>query len=446
MGCGGLTSGCKQTHRKHEALEAAETAWADWETEWVAAVKVMGLGAATLPEAVAVQLDTIDRMREIAVEVNQLRHERIDKIERDIDVFAQDVKALVAAVANDLVRVSAGEAVLELERRLDEAKRSREQRKNKDNAISSLQKKIEDYGTSGREARETIHHLQEAAAVKDIEQLNAAIQSSDRLRKLESERARVMDALALEGDGLSLDELNNECNAIDIDQVAAREQTLERELKELRARIMQAAELRARTRSVFDAVGGDSLAADAAAARQAALTEMREVAEHYVYVRSAATLLQWAIDRYRREKQAPLLKRASEIFSILTGASFGRLQVEFDVHDHAQLTGLRPDGELVRVGGMSTGTADQLYLALRVASVEDYLERANALPFVADDLFINFDDARAAAGFEILGQLSTKTQIVFFTHHQHLVEVAKATLGASINIVSLFKPQFAIAA
>lgn len=74
------------------------------------------------------------------------------------------------------------------------------------------------------------------------------------------------------------------------------------------------------------------------------------------------------------------------------------------------------DGELVRVSGLSTGTADQLYLALRVASVDDYLDRANALPFVADDLFINFDDARAAAGFEVLCQLSRKTQVLFFTH------------------------------
>ncbi|MEZ4546559.1 MAG: hypothetical protein R3B51_02035 [Thermodesulfobacteriota bacterium] len=40
---------------------------------------------------------------------------------------------------------------------------------------------------------------------------------------------------------------------------------------------------------------------------------------------------------------------------------------------------------------MSDGTADQLYLALRIAAIEDYLERSNALPFVADDLFINFD-------------------------------------------------------
>jgi hypothetical protein len=54
--------------------------------------------------------------------------------------------------------------------------------------------------------------------------------------------------------------------------------------------------------------------------------------------------------------------------------------------------------------------------------------------------------SRAAAGFKVLGQLGTKTQILFFTHHQHLVEIAKATLGKSINIVSLFEPQSAIAA
>ena len=95
---------------------------------------------------------------------------------------------------------------------------------------------------------------------------------------------------------------------------------------------------------------------------------------------------------------------------------------------------------------MSTGTADQLYLALRVASVEDYLGRANALPFVADDLYINFDDARAAAGFEVLGQLARKTQILFFTHHRHLVQIAQATLGSSVAVVSLMDDKTASAA
>ena len=423
--------------RKATALEAAAAAWRAWRVEWTAAIQILGLAADTQPEAATAHLDAIDQMREIAVQIHQLRHERIEKIETDIEVFAQDVAALVGLVATDLAKLTPAEAVLELERRLEAAKRIRAQQKTKEAEISTLQKKIEEYNASGREARETIQQLQQVAAAKDVDQLKAAIGNSDKLRELASERVLVLGALAEQGDGLALTELNIECAAVDIDQVGAREQTLDQDLKDLRGRLTAAAEHRTQTRGAFDAIGGDDRAAEAAAARQAALAELREVAEQYVRVRSAATMLQWAIERYRREKQAPLLKRAGQIFATLTGGSFGDLRVEFDANDKAQLAGLRSGGELVGVGGMSTGTADQLYLALRVASVEDYLDRADALPFVADDLFINFDDARAAAGFEVLGQLASKTQILFFTHHRHLVEIAERTLGKSVNVVSL---------
>lgn len=431
--------------RKTTALETAKAAWTDWQTEWAAALKLLGLTVGTQPEAATAQLDAIDQMREIAVKIHQLRHERIEKIERDIEVFTQDVAALVTVIATDLVKLSPEDAVLELERRLETAKRIREQQRNKDEAISALKQKIDECETTGREARETIQYLQKAAMAEDIDQLKGAIHNSDKFRELENERSRVMGVLVKEGDGLSLPELKTECEAVNIDQVSAREQKLEQDLKELRARLTEAAEHRTQTRSAFEAIGGDDRAADAAAVRQAALAEMRDVAEQYVRVRSAATLLQWAIERYRREKQAPLLKRAGQVFATLTGGSFSDLRVEIDEQDHAQLAGVRPNGGLVRVGGMSTGTADQLYLALRVASVEDYLDRAGALPFVADDLFINFDNDRAAAGFKVLGQLSRKTQILFFTHHRHLVEIAQATLGQSVAVVSLIEETGALA-
>ena len=76
----------------------------------------------------------------------------------------------------------------------------------------------------------------------------------------------------------------------------------------------------------------------------------------------------------------------------------------------------RNAGRTVRVAGLSTGTADQLYLALRIAAVEEFLDHGTALPFIADDLFINFDDDRAAAGFEVLSQLAKKTQVLLRTH------------------------------
>ena len=164
---------------------------------------------------------------------------------------------------------------------------------------------------------------------------------------------------------------------------------------------------------------------------------MRDATERYVRVRASAMLLRWAVDRYRKEKQGPLLKRAGELFRVLTRDSFDRLEVGFDDRDAMRLMGVRSDGEVVPVPGLSTGTEDQLFLALRIAAVEDYLARAVGLPFVADDLFINFDSERSAAGFDVLGQLAERTQVLFFTHHSHLVDVARETLGDSVRLVTL---------
>ncbi len=73
---------------------------------------------------------------------------------------------------------------------------------------------------------------------------------------------------------------------------------------------------------------------------------------------------------------------------------------------------------------MSDGTRDQLYLSLRLASLEKYLETSEPMPFVVDDILVNFDDLRAAATLGALAELSKKTQVLFFTHHGRLVELA----------------------
>jgi uncharacterized protein YhaN len=76
-------------------------------------------------------------------------------------------------------------------------------------------------------------------------------------------------------------------------------------------------------------------------------------------------------------------------------------------------------------------------MALRVAAIEDYVARSGPLPFVADDLFINFDDDRAAAGFAVLGELARSCQVIFFTHHAHLLEIARSTLADGISAIQL---------
>ena len=228
-----------------------------------------------------------------------------------------------------------------------------------------------------------------------------------------------------------------ECNEADITGVRNLIEELEERRSGLDDNIKEAAGELSRRKDEFEAVGGDDRAAEAAARKESAITEMAHITERYVRIRSAATMLEWAIERYRKENQDPMINRASGHFAALTNGSFSGLDAEIDERDRVQIIGVRPGGGRGGISGMSDGTAGQLYPALPIAAIEDHLESSKALPFVADDLFINFDDMRSAAGLKLLGELSRKTQVLFFTHHAHLVELARDTLGKSLNVVSL---------
>ena len=86
---------------------------------------------------------------------------------------------------------------------------------------------------------------------------------------------------------------------------------------------------------------------------------------------------------------------------------------------------------------MSEGSRDQLYLALRLAALEIQIAQGFNMPLIADDLFINFDDRRAEAGLKVLGDISRSMQVIFLTHHDHLVPLARDVLGADLNVVIL---------
>jgi uncharacterized protein YhaN len=156
-------------------------------------------------------------------------------------------------------------------------------------------------------------------------------------------------------------------------------------------------------------------------------------------------LLETALERQRAARKDPLLARASAFFSAMTGGAFAGVEQHFDDDDEPRLVARRAGGELVGLsdprktdrGGLSEGTADQLYMALRLAYVEDYATRSEPAPFIADDLFTSFDDRRTGFAMETLGLLGEHTQTIVFTHHRHVVDLAVASLGAAVDVIEL---------
>ena len=103
-----------------------------------------------------------------------------------------------------------------------------------------------------------------------------------------------------------------------------------------------------------------------------ALTQIQEQTIAFV-PKIAAMMLSRAVEQYREKHQGPLISRASELFSRMTLHAFNRLRADYDDKGNPVLVGIRPEtGAPVHVEGMSDGTADQLFLALRLASQEEF--------------------------------------------------------------------------
>ena len=122
-----------------------------------------------------------------------------------------------------------------------------------------------------------------------------------------------------------------------------------------------------------------------------------------------------------------MVASASAYFSLMTGGRYARLVAD-EAQDKPVLRAERAGGGRIGVEAMSEGTSDQLYLALRLAALE--LRRAShpRMPLVLDDVLITSDDERAANILLALARFAEGGQVMLFTHHRHLVDVARSVL------------------
>jgi uncharacterized protein YhaN len=126
------------------------------------------------------------------------------------------------------------------------------------------------------------------------------------------------------------------------------------------------------------------------------------------------------------------------LFTLVTERRFVGLEPDYGSGDKPVLVGVRENGEKVPLAGLSDGTQDQLYLALRLASLEKFSADGEPLPLLVDDALVNFDNNRARAALKVLGDLAAATQVIFFTHHQHMVYLAgEAVAGQILHIQEL---------
>ncbi|MDO9105785.1 MAG: AAA family ATPase [Methylovulum sp.] len=419
-----------------QATDDAKAEENRWTEAWSTTLVKAGLSPDSDPGTVEGALELIGKIAEQLEKMRQIQVERIDTMNADLKGFSVNANRLAEIIAPELTGMSASEIALELANRLTRARESHAERERLKEMLRLVQTQVLEAKELIQTATANLKPLMARANVDTTALLAETIRRSDEHRRLNAGLIESQTALLNGGDGLNRSQIEAEIDAADLVQLVSGLAKINDELSDTVQRQTDLSADLANAARILSDIGGSNAAAQAEAQRQEALAKMSDVAERYVKVLTAGHLLRWSIERYREEKQGPLLLRASAIFSTLTSGAFRKLVVDFD-REPMVLEGVRSDGKLVGISGLSDGTRDQLYLALRLAALEMHLEQTLPLPFIADDLFINYDDVRSKAGFEALRGLSEQTQVIFLSHHDHLIPTVQAVFGKQVNIIYL---------
>ncbi|MEX1237962.1 MAG: hypothetical protein WD994_06810, partial [Pseudomonadales bacterium] len=351
---------------------------------------------------------------------------RIQAIDKDAETFSGQVGTVVANIAPEIAKLLTEEAVMHLSTLLSENRTGQSRRQQIEEQLQQARQDIQDSEATKQTMTERLDALCAEAKRDSHAELDEAERRSSAYLQLKAEVDNVEKDISDSGEGAAVVELEVEAEGVDSDALPAQVEALSQKIEEeLEPRQTTLAEAKGREANELELMDGSDEAAVLADQSQSVLASIRSNSERFVRLKLAARILRDEIERYRKENQGPLVKRASECFAVLTRGSFEGLRTDFSEKDEPVLAGIRPSGERVHVEGMSNGTRDQLYLALRLASLEKYMESSEPMPFIVDDILVDFDDDRSEAALSALAELALKTQVILFTHHSRVVEQAR---------------------
>jgi uncharacterized protein YhaN len=427
----------KSLSQAGDDLKTAQETLATWQADWQKALSGLGL-TEEVPTFEAIDIiDALQSCFDKLKEADDLQ-KRINGIDRDAGELEKEVQALIGKVAPDMLALPLEQTILQLRTMLNQAQKDGALYDELSEAVDSLQAEVSTAEKTLKSANVQLDELLRIATCEKPEDLAATISKSIEYQRLQEKISDTEASLGKIGEGVSIEELARQAGEINADELPGLIESLTEDIdKRINPEINRISQIVGEETTKLAAMDGSAKAAEAAEKMEQELARIRRLAERYVRVKLASKILQQEIERYREEHQDPVLKIASRYFAELTLGSLTSLRTDVDDSGDPILVGIRPEGTWVAVDGMSGGTRDQLYLALRLATLEWRLETSEPMPFIVDDILINFDDVRSKATLQALADLSEKNQVILFTHHGQIVEAAKKINKGTVQIHQL---------
>ena len=412
----------------NQDIESCRQAVESWKQDWTESMAAIHLDKNASSEEASARLKQFAELEDALDTLDSSRAEQATA-EATVSQLEDEVVRICEAAEYDRSNRPHDAVAETLHDRLEEAEKTAQRYQSLVERIKECDKTAAQAEQSLQLAETDLAKLKASANCETLAELVEAETRSAEHERLTQEIAAIETRLVT-ASALPLQELLVQAEGNDLVQVKSDLDRITLELKEctsdveaLHAKLIEA-------KSALGRVDGEATAAAAEQTSADAAARLANLVVSYSSARLASTILADVIETYQQRYQGPLLARASELFATITGGRFSKVATDFD-EDMTILVGVRANGKRERVNNLSSGTRDQLFLALRLAAIESHVSNQEPMPVVVDDIVINFDDAAAGATFKVLAELSRKTQVLFFTHHEHLLDRATDAIGLS---------------
>jgi len=135
----------------------------------------------------------------------------------------------------------------------------------------------------------------------------------------------------------------------------------------------------------------------------------QRLVDEWVANKLAAGMIQTTLNQATNDRFQEIIADAETYFSLLTDHKYEKILFKDE-----DLFVKQQSGPIVDVGVLSRGTAEPLYVALRLAYIKNTQDMM-ALPLIMDDPFVNFDQTRQKNMYQLLKRLEKDLQIIYFT-------------------------------
>lgn len=409
----------------------AEQAFTAWSKDWAEAVDPLGFSTGSEPEEINDFILALDDVF-AALDEAKSKKNRVEAIKHDYQGYSNRVFDAVDKLAPDLKGRKPEKAATELNSRLATDKDRRKDRQKLENEKKKKASQLSKVRERLAAHQEALRLLCTEAKADSPEQLPEIENKAQAKIKVINELSTVNERLTELAAGEALESFVAQIKEQNPDELQAKLERITAEKDKLQNEEKQLVKDIALANKDLDEIGGESKALEIAEEAEGIAGQIQTDVDYYIRLKLSHLVLAKAIERYRRANQSPVLEAASKYFKAITRGGFEGIRADFDDKGDPVIKAERPDGKMLTLAEMSDGSRDQLFLALRLGGLARYVKANGPMPLVVDDVLVHFDDDRSTAALSALGELSKETQIVFFTHHKHLVRLAESFVSDEI--------------